>query len=97
MSAINEAGRPLWHRVVDFPLVSLLIALAVVTSCFAVSLLTATNLSLPKKPNLSNRSRPSLLSREDTGTVTLFCPRLSPNGRCSAKKGDCPHISFTAP
>jgi membrane protease YdiL (CAAX protease family) len=53
--------KPLWRRIVDFPLVTLLIALAIVIVCFTVGLLIGQYL-LPDIPGISKQLKFDLVS-----------------------------------
>ena len=54
-------GKPLWRRIVDFPLVTMLIALAVVIACFAIALPIAQFL-LPEIPDLDANAKLDLVA-----------------------------------
>jgi len=63
---MNEAPtmsseKPLWRRIVDFPLVTMLIALAIVILCFTVGMLIARFL-VPAIPGLSTNAKLDLVS-----------------------------------
>jgi hypothetical protein len=53
--------KPLWRRIVDYPLVTMLIAIAIVIACFTVGLLIA-NFLIPPIPGFSQNMRFDLIS-----------------------------------
>src|SRR5690348_3688203 len=60
--AVRRTGdKPLWRRVVEFPLVTMLIALALVIGCFSVGLLLA-RFAVPPIPGLSMNLKLDLIS-----------------------------------
>jgi membrane protease YdiL (CAAX protease family) len=56
VKSVAVAERPLWRRIVDYPLVAMLIALAIVIVCFSVGLLIAQYL-LPPIPGFTRNMR----------------------------------------
>jgi len=60
-AATISGKKPLWRRIVDFPLVTMLIALAIVIACFAVGLLVGQYL-LPDIPGFSKQLKFDLAS-----------------------------------
>ena len=61
MSDVEQVRPPLWRRIVNFPLVAMLIALAIAILCFTVGLLVARYL-LPPIPGFTNEMRFDLVS-----------------------------------
>ena len=60
-AATRATRRPLWRRIVDFPLVAMLIALAVAIACFTVGMLIGKYV-VPPIPGLSNGLKFDLIS-----------------------------------
>ena len=60
-AATISGKKPLWRKIVDFPLVTMLIALAIVIACFALGLLIGQYL-LPDIPGLSRQVKFDLAS-----------------------------------
>jgi membrane protease YdiL (CAAX protease family) len=60
-AATISGKKPLWRRIADFPLVTMLIALAIVIACFALGLLIGQYL-LPDIPGLSRQVKFDLAS-----------------------------------
>jgi membrane protease YdiL (CAAX protease family) len=54
-------GKPLWRRIVDFPLVTMLIALAIVILCFTIGLF-AVRFAVPAIPGFSMNTKLDLVS-----------------------------------
>jgi len=61
MSDVEEVRPPVWRRIVNFPLVAMLIALAIAILCFTVGMLVAKYL-LPPIPGFTNEMRFDLMS-----------------------------------
>jgi membrane protease YdiL (CAAX protease family) len=61
VKAVSAEKRPLWRRIVDYPLVAMLIALAIVILCFSAGLLIAQYL-LPPIPDFTREMRFDLVS-----------------------------------
>ena len=61
MSDIAQDPRPMWRRIVDFPLVTMLIALALVIACFTAGLLLAKYV-VPPIPGMSMNTKMDLIS-----------------------------------
>jgi membrane protease YdiL (CAAX protease family) len=61
VKSVAVAERPLWRRIVDYPLVAMLIALAIVIVCLSVGLLIAQYL-LPPIPGFTRNMRFDLVS-----------------------------------
>ena len=60
-AAIVEAKRPLWRRIVDFPLVAMVIALVIAIACFTVGMLLG-KFVVPPIPGFSMEMKFDLLS-----------------------------------
>jgi membrane protease YdiL (CAAX protease family) len=56
----SAVSKPLWRRIVDFPLVTMLIALAIVILCFTVALLIGK--ALPAIPGFTNNMKFDLIA-----------------------------------
>lgn len=61
MSDVDQVRPPLWRRIVNFPLVAMLIALAIAILCFTVGMLVAKYL-VPPIPGFSTEMRFDLMS-----------------------------------
>lgn len=57
----DYSGKPLWRRIVDFPLVTMLIALAITIVCFTIALLIGKFL-VPPIPGFSNNMKFDLIA-----------------------------------
>ena len=60
-AAAGGGSKPLWRRIVDYPLVAMLIAMAIAIVCFTIGLLIAQYI-LPRIPGFSREMRFDLMS-----------------------------------
>lgn len=61
LAAISGSPKPLWRRIVDYPLVAMLIAIAIVIVCFTIGLLSGQYL-LPPIPGFTRDMKFELMS-----------------------------------